>query len=62
MASNLTSMNVEDILISGSPPQITSTNTAGIHTKQMNLSLKTFVVFFLPEIFLVPVTNVKSHT
>ena len=38
-------MNEEDILISGSAPQITSTNTAGIQTKEMNLSLRIFVVF-----------------
>ena len=63
MANNLTSKNAEDILISGSAPQITSTNTAGIQTKEMNLSLKVFVVFFSPRnIILVPVTNVKSHT
>ena len=44
MASNLTSMIVEDTLISGSAPQITSTNTAGIGTKERNLSLKISVI------------------
>ena len=61
MASNLTSMNAEDTLTSGSAPQITSINTAGIRTKEMNLSLKTSDCFFQNQ-FLVPVTNVKSHT
>ena len=44
MASNLTSMNAEDTLTSGSASQITSTNTAGIRTKEMNLSLKISVI------------------
>ena len=42
----LTSMNAEHRLISGSASQITSTNTAGIRTKEMNLSLKISV--FVP--------------
>ena len=37
-------MNAEDTLTSGSAPQITSTNTAGIRTKDMNLSLKILVI------------------
>ena len=44
MASNLTSMNAEDTYTSSSAPQITSTNTAGILTKEMNLSLKISVI------------------
>ena len=44
MASNLTSMNAEDTLTSGSAPQITSTNTAGIRTKEMNINLKISVI------------------
>ena len=42
MASNLTSLNAEDTLTSGSVPQIISTNTAG--TKEINLSLKISVI------------------
>ena len=37
-------MNAEDTLTSASAPQITSTNTAGIRTKEMNLSLKISVI------------------
>ena len=37
-------MNVEDTHLSCSAPQITSTNTAGIRTKEMNLSLKIPVI------------------
>ena len=44
MASNLTSMTVEDTLIWGSAPQITSTNTAGIQTKEINQSLNISVI------------------
>ena len=49
MASNLTLMNAillfmnaKDTPTSGFAPQITSTNAAGIRTKEMNLSLKNF--------------------
>ena len=44
MTSNLTSVTAENTLISGSAPQITSTNTAGIRTKEMNISLKISVI------------------
>ena len=44
MASNSTSINAEDTLISGPAPQITSSNTAVIRTKEMNLSLKISVI------------------
>ena len=44
MAKNLTSMNAENTLISGSALQITSTNTAGIQTKEVNLSLMISVI------------------
>ena len=44
MASNLTSMNAEDTHTSSSAPQITSKNTGGILTKEMNLSLKISVI------------------
>ena len=45
MASNLAFMNaLQDTLTSGSAPQMTSTNTAGIRIKEMNLSLQISVI------------------
>ena len=37
-------MNAEDTLTSDSTPQITSINTVGIRTKEMNVSLKISVI------------------
>ena len=61
MASNLTSMAVEDTLIWGSAPQITSTNTAGIQTKEINQSLKISVIVPPRNISRAPY-KCKNHT
>ena len=44
MDSNLTFINVEDTLTSGSATQITSTNAAGILNNEMSLGLKISVI------------------